>query len=176
MFRICIDYRKLNASTIPDRYQVLHIHDFASGLQGPRIFSKIDITKTYHQISVAPEDIPKTAVTIPFDLYEFVKMPFGLRDAAQTFQRLMDEVLRGLLYVNAYIDDILVASKDKESHKQHLREVFRRLSDYELRLNLDKCVFGAPSIEFRGHQTDADGVTPLPTKISAIQVFQHQRQ
>ena len=83
----------------------------------------------------------------------------------------MDEVLRGLPYVYAYIDDILVASKDDDSHKQHLREVFRRLSHCGLRLNLDKCVFGAPSIEFLGHNIDAEGITPLPTKISAIQDF-----
>ena len=144
-FRVCVDYRKLNASTIPDRYPVPHIHDFASGRQGSRIFSKIDLTKAYHQIRVAPEDIPKTAVTTPFGQYEFLKMPFGLRNAAQTFQRLMDEVLHGLSYVYVYIDDILVASKDEESHKQHLREVFRRLSHYGLRLNHDKCFFGCIS-------------------------------
>lgn len=84
-YRICVDYGKLNASTVPDRYPVLHIHDFASGLQGTRIFSKTDLTKAYHQIPVAPENIPKTAVTTIFGLYEFLKMPFGLRNAAQTF-------------------------------------------------------------------------------------------
>ena len=98
-------------------------------------------------------------------------MPFSLRNAAQTFQRLMDEVLHGLPYVYTFIDDILVASKGEDSHKQHLREVFRRLSHYVLHLNLDKCVFGAPSIEFLGHSTDTEGITPLPMKISAIQDF-----
>ncbi|CAE1257231.1 Retrovirus-related Pol polyprotein from transposon opus [Acanthosepion pharaonis] len=98
-FRICVDYRKLNASTVPDRYPA------------------------YHQIPVAAEDVPKTAVTTPFGLYEFLKMPFGLRNAAQTFQRLIDEVLRGLPHVYAYIDDILVASTDADSHRQHLRSL-----------------------------------------------------
>ncbi|CAE1330608.1 unnamed protein product [Acanthosepion pharaonis] len=74
-FRICVDYRKLNASAVPDRYPVPHIHDFASDLQGGRIFSKIDLTKAYYQVPVAPEDIPKTAVTTPFGLFEFLKCP-----------------------------------------------------------------------------------------------------
>ena len=79
----------------------------------------------------------------------------------------MDKVLR----VYAYIDDMLVASKDKESHMQHLKEVFRQLSYYWLHLNLDKCVFEAPSIEFLAHCTNVDGITPLQTKINSIQDF-----
>lgn len=83
----------------------------------------------------------------------------------------MDEVLRGLLYVYAYIDDILVASKDVDFHRQHLREVFQRLLHYGLKLNLDKCVFRASSIDFPGHHTDANSITPLPAKIYSIQDF-----
>lgn len=79
-YRNCMDYRKINASTIPDRYPVPHIHDFTSRLQGTCIFSKIDLTEAYHQIPVAPENCLKTVVTTPFGLYEFVKMPFGLRN------------------------------------------------------------------------------------------------
>ena len=170
-FRICVDYRRLNGSTIRDRYLILHIHDFASGLQGATIFSKIDLAKAYHQIPVAPGDIPKTAVTTPFGLYEFIKMPFGLRNAAQTFQRLTDEVLQGLPFVYAYIDDILIASKDTTSYKQHLNEVLRRLANYGFQINLDKCVFGSTHIDFLGHYTDANGIAPLPEKIKAIQEF-----
>lgn len=112
-YQICINYWKWSALTISDRYPVPSIHDFASVLKSARIFLKIDLTKAYHQIPVAAEDIPKTVVTTPFGLYEFLKMPFGLCNAVQTFQRLIDEVLCGLLHV--YINDILVGSKDADS-------------------------------------------------------------
>ena len=88
-------------------------------------------------------------------------MPFGLRNAAQTFQRLMDEVLRRLPFVYAYIDDILIASKDARSHKRHLNEVLRRLTHYGFQINSDKCVFGSTHIDFLGHHTDANGIAPI---------------
>lgn len=170
-YRICVDYRRLNSITVRDRYPLPHLHDFASGLRGAKIFTKIDLAKAYYQVPVAAADVPKTAVTTPFGLFEFLKMPFGLCNAAQTFQRLMDEVLRGLPFVFDYIDDILIASEDAASHKRHLHEVLQCLSHYGFRLNLDKCVFGSDHIEFLGHHVDANGIAPITEKIKAITEF-----
>ena len=98
-------------------------------------------------------------------------MPFGLRNAAQTFQRLIDEVLRGLPFAFAYIDDVLIASCDIKEHQDHLLQVFERLTHFGLKINLSKCQFAASKLNFLGHMIDEQGITPVPEKVTAIQNF-----
>lgn len=170
-WRPCGDYRALNARTIPDRYPVRHIEDYAHRLAGSKIFTKIDLVKAYNQIPVYVDDICKTAVTCPFGMFEFPFMPFGLRNAAQTFQRFLDEVLRDLDFVYSYIDDVLIYSKDAEQHLEHLRQVFDRFQEYGMLINESKCSFGQKEVTFLGFTISEEGTRPIDDKVKAVQEF-----
>ena len=167
-WRVCGDYRRLNHMTTDDKYPVRNLQDFNSNLRGKKIFSKIDLLKGYHQIPVNGDDVKKTAVITPFGLYLFPRCPFGLKNAGQDFQRLMDEILGDIPYYFVYLDDILVASHTKEEHLQHLQQLFEILDQNGLVVNRKKCLFGQSSLDFLGHHVDADGIRPQADKVEAI--------
>ena len=174
-WRPCGDYRRLNNVTVRDSYPLPNMMDFAATAAGCTIFSKIDLRKGYHQIPMHPDSIQKTAITTPFGSFEYLRMPFGLMNAGSTFQRKADVAVADLKRVFAYLDDMDVASKNVEDHKRHLRELFLRLREHNLVINLEKCVFGAPSIDFLGHRVSAAGVEPLDDHVIAIQQFPKPR-
>ena len=113
----------------------------------------------------------KTTIITPFGLYEFLRMPFRLKDAAQTFQQLMDMVCLGLDFVFVYLDDILIFSRSPEQHKAHLQQLFQRLQENGLVLSPTKCKFGVDAIDFLGHHISKESVRPLERKVEAIRVF-----
>ena len=167
-YRVTGDFRLLNKQTVPDRYAVPLLTDFVSG---SKHFLSLDSHKSYHEIEIAEQDIPKTAMVTPLGSYCFCKMPMGLWNAGASFQSLVNEVLSGFPFVFVYIDDVLIFSKTREEHMRHLTLVFDRLKYYGVISNKDKCIFDVDEIVFLGHKVNREGVAPLEFKVTAIQNF-----
>lgn len=123
--RSCGDYRALNSDTEPGSYPVPRIHYCVAAIHGKTIFSNIDLVRAYHRIPVAPQDVPKIAITTPFELFEFARLHFGSCNAAQTVQWFINSVLRGLYFVFVYIGDLFVTSTDENKHLRHLDLFFQ---------------------------------------------------
>ncbi|GJY68903.1 putative reverse transcriptase domain-containing protein [Tanacetum coccineum] len=168
--RLCIDYRELNKITIRNRYPLPRIDDLFDQLQGAKHFSKIDLRSGYHQLRVKEQDISKTSFSTRYGHYEFLVMPFGLTNAPAVFMDLINRVFHEFLdkFVIVFIDDILVFSKSKEEHEEHLRTVLQILRQEKLYAKFSKCEFWLSKVAFLGHIVSTEGITMDPAKVEAI--------
>ncbi|GKD05940.1 putative reverse transcriptase domain-containing protein [Tanacetum coccineum] len=169
-FWMCIDYRELNKLTVKNRYPLPRIDDLFDQLQGSRVYSKIHLRSSYHQLRVREEYIPKTAFRTRYGHYEFQVMPFGLTNALAVFMDLIYRVCKPYLdkFVIVFIDDILIYSKNKKEHEEHLKLILRLLKKEELYAKFSKCEFWLSKVQFLGHVIDSEGIHVDPAKIESI--------
>jgi hypothetical protein len=168
--RLCVDYWPLNVVTIKNKYLLPHIDILFDQLAGARVFSKVDLCLGYYQIKIHPKDIPKTAFSTRYGLYKYLVMSFGLTNAPAHFMYLMNSVFMPELdkFVVVFIDDILIYSKSKEEHAQHLRVILQRLRDHQLYAKFSKCAFWLKEVPFLGHIISAGGIAVDPSKVQEV--------
>jgi hypothetical protein len=168
--RLCIDYRDLNRATVKNRYPMPRIDDLFDQMKGAAVFSKIDLRSGYHQLRIKEGDIPKTAFRTRFGHYEFIVVPFGLTNAPAVFMSLMNGVFRKYLdrFVQVFLDDILIYSKNEREHEEHLRVVLSCLRENKLYGKLSKCSFFQKEIHYLGHIISGEGISVDPEKVKAI--------
>lgn len=169
-WRLVVDYRKLNEVTINDKFPIPNIDGILDKLGRSQYFTTLDLAKGFHQILMNQEDIRKTAFSTSFGHYEYMRMPFGLKNAPSTFQRLMNFVLKN--YINktcvVYLDDILIFSTSLKEHIINLKNILDRLKSAGLKIQIDKCNFLKKETEFLGHILTPEGIKPNPNKIEII--------
>ena len=166
--RLCVDQRRVNDVTVTDSYPMPNAEAQIDDLEHASVFSTLDMLSGFYQIPMDPPDRDKTALITKQGLYRFTRMPFGLKNAPATYQRVMETVLAGLPFAKCYVDDILIYSPDMETHLQHLDIVFSRLHDVNMKIKAKKCSFALTEVKYLGHMITQRGVKPDPENVEAI--------
>jgi hypothetical protein len=172
-YRVCVDFRRLNQVTVGDAFPLPNITDILDQLGKSKYYSTLDLAQGYHQVPMNPADREKTAFSTDKGHFEFLRMPFGLKGAPGTFQRMMNKVLSGLNGLKAfvYLDDIIIYAKDLPDHSQKLTEILERLRQFNLKLQPLKCEFLRKEVTYLGHQITDEGVKPDPKLVECVQNF-----
>ena len=166
------DYRLINKRCKKQNYPLPRLTDFAQHIHGATIFSSLDLKSAFWQLDVRPTDRQFTAFCTHRGNFMYNKLPQGLTYASSSFQRFINHVLQNTdTFCFAYIDDIIIFSKNKLEHKKHLLEIANRLNSYGLTLNMNKCVFGASQLNVLGYKLNASGITASDEKIAAVKNF-----
>jgi hypothetical protein len=168
--RLCVDYRPLNAFTIKNKYHLPCIDILFNQLDSAKVFSKVDLRSSYHQIKIRLKDIPKTAFSTGYGLYEYLVMSFALTNFLAHFMYLMNSIFVPKLdkFIVVFIDDILVYSKNEEEHEQHLQIILQLLCDHQLYVKFSKCAFWLKEVPFLGHIISAEGIVVDPSKAQEV--------
>nr|CAN64574.1 hypothetical protein VITISV_003431 [Vitis vinifera] len=169
-WRVCVDYTNLNNACPKDSFPLPRIDQIVDSIAGQGMLSFLDAFSGYHQIPLSPADEEKTAFLTPYGLYCYKVMPFGLKNAGTTYQRLMTKIFKPLIghTVEVYIDDVVVKSKTREEHVLHLQEVFHLLGKYDMKLNPSKCTFGVSVGKFLGFMVSQRGTEVSPDQVKAV--------
>lgn len=172
-WRVVVDFRKLNDDTIGCSYPLPNITDILDQLGNSKYYSKLDLSNAYHQIKMDPSDQHKTAFSHQYSHYEYSRMPFGLKSAGASFQKLMNTVLTGIQGIKAfvYLDDIVIYSHDLKTHMLKIEEVFLRLRKYNLKLSPSKCDLLRKEISYLGHKITDKGIKPDESLTSVVKNF-----
>ena len=169
--RVCGDYRPLNGKTKLDHFPIPNLRTFAAKLKGCTYFSKIDLARAYYLIPLTEESAAKTTITTPWGAFKFKRLSMGLRNAAQSFQKMMSHILAGVGNIFCYLDDILVFSNSESDHIRTVDEVLGRLHNNDLTVSLDKCEFASAELDFLGYRVNGKGIQPINKKLQAIVDF-----
>ena len=182
--RLCVDYRVINSLlskvqkahskargvlTLVPLPQIDHIY---ARLKGSKIFSTFDLRSGYHHMELSPEARAKSAFVTPLDKFEFTRCPFGLTQAPAYFQRLINKVIKGLPFAFGYLDDVLIHNPDIKSHLQHMKILFQRLREADLKLKDSKCNYFKTHVQYLGHLVSGKGIKPLPEKLESVKKMQ----
>ena len=170
-YRPVLDYRKLNAKSLPDKYSIRPIDQCIEevGMAGSKIFSCLDLKSGFWQMLLEKQARPYTAFTVPgVGQFQWVTAPMGLMGSPASFSRLMDVVMRDLKNIITYIDDCLVHSRSHAEHREHLQAALQRLRLHGLKLNPDKCIFAARTVQYLGHTLSDKGISPGFDKTQAV--------